>query len=132
MDILAGKLVRILGPYWAGKCPDIEIFNSVLTNFLEPGERVKADDGYRGHADNVKCPKNAANPVGNQARQGRVRARHKMLKGRLKNWGILSQVFRHDFRRHGEFFTPVRQLRSSPSTMVSLSSKWRTVISNIH
>jgi hypothetical protein len=36
--------------------------------------------------------------------QGRVRARHETLNGRLKNWGILSPVYRHDIRRHGEVF----------------------------
>jgi hypothetical protein len=36
--------------------------------------------------------------------QGRVRARHKMLNGRLKNWGILSQVYRHNIMRHGKVF----------------------------
>jgi hypothetical protein len=110
MDILAGKLVWIQGPYPAGKWPDIKILNAVLSHFLEPGEQVEADDGYRGHADKVKCPQNAANPVANLAMQGRVRARHEMLNGRLKNWGILSQVFfRHDIRRHGEVFVPARR-----------------------
>ena len=36
--------------------------------------------------------------------QGRVRARHETLNGRLKNWGILSHVFCHDIRSHGEVF----------------------------
>ena len=104
VDILAGKLIWIQGPYPAGKWPDIKIFTSVLAHFLEPGERVEADDGYRGHADKVKCPKNDANPAENLKMQGRVRARHETLNGRLKNWGILSQVYRHDIRRHGEVF----------------------------
>ena len=104
VDILAGRLVRIQGPYPAGKWPDINIFNAVLSHFLEPGERVEADDGYRGHADKIKCPQNDANPPENLEMQGRVRARHETLNGRLKNWGILSQVFRHDIRSHGEVF----------------------------
>ena len=29
---------------------------------------------------------------------------HEMLNGRLKNWGILSQVFRHHITRHGNVF----------------------------
>jgi hypothetical protein len=33
--------------------------------------------------------------------QGRVRACHETLNGRLKNWVILSQVYRHDIMRHG-------------------------------
>ncbi len=36
--------------------------------------------------------------------QGRVRARHETLNGRLKNWGILSQVFRHHIMMHGDVF----------------------------
>jgi hypothetical protein len=36
--------------------------------------------------------------------QGRVRAHHEMLNGRLKNWGILSQVFRHHIMMHGDVF----------------------------
>jgi hypothetical protein len=87
VDILAGNLVWTQGPYPAGKYTDIAIFNKVLQNFLEPGERVKANEGYRGHPDKIKCPGNVANPAENRAMQGRVRARHKTLNGRLKNWG---------------------------------------------
>jgi hypothetical protein len=51
VDILAGNLVWIQGPYPAGKYTNIKIFNKVLRNFLKPGERVEADEGYRGHPD---------------------------------------------------------------------------------
>ena len=88
----------------AGKYTDIKIFNKVLRNFLEPGERVEADEGYRGHPDKIKCPGNDANPAENRGMQGRARARHEMLNGRLKNWGILSQVFRHHIMTHGDVF----------------------------
>jgi hypothetical protein len=104
VDILTGNLVWIQGPYPAGKYTDIKIFNKVLRNFLEPGERVEADEGYRGHPDKIKCPGNDANPAENRAMQGRVRACHETLNGRLKNWGILSQVYRHDIMRHGDVF----------------------------
>jgi hypothetical protein len=36
--------------------------------------------------------------------QGRARARHETLNGRLNNWGILSQVFRHHIITHGDVF----------------------------
>jgi hypothetical protein len=36
--------------------------------------------------------------------EGRVRARHKTLNGWLKNWGILSQVFRHNIMMHSDVF----------------------------
>ncbi len=73
-------------------------------HFLEPYERIEADDSYRGHADKVKCPKNNLNPVKNLKMQGRIRVHHMTLNGRLKNWGILSQVFHNNIRRHGDVF----------------------------
>jgi hypothetical protein len=104
VDILAGNLVWIQGPYSASDYTDITNFNKVLRNFLEPGERVEADEGYLGHPDKIKCPGNDANPAENRAMQGRVRAHHETLNGRLKNWGVLSQVFRHHIMMNGDVF----------------------------
>ncbi len=92
VDIIAGNLVWIQGPYPAGTYNDIKIFNQCLRHHLEPGERVEADEGYRGHVDKVKGPGNDVSSK-NVVMQGRGRARHETLNGRLKNWGILSQVF---------------------------------------
>ena len=36
--------------------------------------------------------------------QARMKARHNMLNRWLKNWGILSQDFRHHISRHGNVF----------------------------
>jgi hypothetical protein len=102
--ILAGNLVWIQGPYPAGKYNDIKIFNSVLRHYLEPGKRVEADKGYVGHADKIKCPDNTCNPEENLAMQAPVRSWHETLNGRLKNWGILAQVYRHDIVAHGTVF----------------------------
>jgi hypothetical protein len=104
VNIMAGNLVWIQGRYPAGKYTNIKIFNKVLHNFLKPGKRVEADEGYRGHPDKIKCPGNDANPAENRGMQGRVRARHEMLNGRLKTWGILFQVFRHHITVHGNVF----------------------------
>jgi len=104
VDILAGNLVWIQGPYPAGKYTKIKIFNKVLCNFLELGKWAEANEGYRSHPDKIKCLGNDTNPVENRVMQGRVRAHHKTLNGRLKNWGILSQVFRHHITMHGDVF----------------------------
>ena len=104
LNILAGNLEWTQGPYPASKYTNITIFNKVLHNFLELGKRVEADEGYRGHPDKIKCLGNDTNPAENRGMQGRARARHKMLNGRLKNWGILSQVFRHHITTHGDVF----------------------------
>jgi hypothetical protein len=44
------------------------------------------------------------NPAENRGMQGRVRVWHETLNRRLKNWGILSQVFRHHVLLHGNVF----------------------------
>ena len=49
-------------------------------------------------------PGNDANPAENRGMQGRARAHHETLNGRLKNWGILSQVFCHHVMTHGDVF----------------------------
>ena len=64
---------------------------------------MEADKGYRGHVDKVKGPGNDFTSK-NSEMQGRVRARHETLNGRLKNWGILSQVYRHNVLQHGMVF----------------------------
>jgi hypothetical protein len=75
-----------------------------LRKILEPGKHVKADEGYRSHPDNIKCPRKDVNLSENWVMQGRVRAHHKTLNGRLKTWEILSQVFRHHITMHGNVF----------------------------
>jgi len=107
VSIIGGDLVWIQGPYPAGRLNDIAIFNKVLRHFLEPGERVEADNRYVGAADNIKCPDNPCNPVENEGMQSRASYRHETINGRFKTWGILQQTYRHDIRWHGEVFRAI-------------------------
>jgi hypothetical protein len=107
VSIIWGDLVWNQGPYPAGRFNDIDIFNKVLRHFLEPGERVEADNGYVGAANKIKCPDNPCNPVENKGMQSRARYRHETINGRFKTWGILQQMYRHDIRRHGEIFQAI-------------------------
>ena len=104
IDILAGNLVWVGGPYPAGAWPDIKIFMNELAHLLEPGERVEADNGYVGHADKIKCPNNDCNPAEHLAMQASVRSRHETFNARLKFWGILGQTYRHDIMQNGSVF----------------------------
>ncbi len=36
-----------------------------------------------------------------------MRARHESLNGRLKNWAILSTMYRHDLMEHGNVFRAI-------------------------
>ena len=93
-----------MGPYPAGRWTDVKIFVDVLSNLPEPGERVEADNGYVGRADKEKCPNNDYNPPKNLGMQSAARSRHETFNGRLKNWGILEKVYRHDITVHGTVF----------------------------
>ena len=56
--IKTGWICWISGPWNPGRWNDLEIFRSSLMTFLEPFERVEADDGYLGEAPlKVRCPK---------------------------------------------------------------------------
>ncbi len=50
VGILAGNLVWIQCPCPVSKYTEIKIFIKVLTYFLQSGEHVEADEGYRGHS----------------------------------------------------------------------------------
>jgi hypothetical protein len=104
VDIPAGNLVWVKGPYPAGAWNDIFFFNRVLSHCREPDECVEADSGYVGHADKIKCPNNDCNPAENLGMQGTARSCHETLNGCLKNWGILEKVYRHNITVHGTVF----------------------------
>lgn len=104
IDILTGNLVWIEGPYPAGRYSDITIFRNCLKHQLEPNERVLADKGYVGEAPEfIKCPNCPTVPLEHLPMMARVMKRHETLNGRLKNWGILEQVFRQkDISLHAD------------------------------
>ena len=86
----------------AGAFPDVEIFRSCLSLWLDRDEHVEADDGYIGNAPyKVKCPASLTNPDETQAMQPIVRMRQETINMRLKQWEILKQVYRHDITKHG-------------------------------
>ena len=102
VDIITGHLVWINGPFPAGAFPDVEIFRSCLSLWLDRDERFEADDGYIGDAPyKVKCPASLTNPDETQAMQSIVRMRQETINMRLKQWEILKQVYRHDITKHG-------------------------------
>ncbi len=105
MDIIAGNIVWVNGPYAAGKCTDIKNFRRGLAHWLDEHKRVEADNGYIGEApQKVKCPGCMSNLTENQAMQNRVQSSHESLNGRLENWANLTLLYRHDLMEHGNVF----------------------------
>ena len=108
VSILEGLLVWLNGPFPCGEWPDINIFRNCLQSFLDEGERVEADNGYRGSGPwYVKCPANIGNPTANLEMQNRVRSRHETVNGRFKSWAILEERYRHDLSTHGYVFRAI-------------------------
>ena len=96
------------GPYPAGKYTDIKKFRQTLIHYLDPFERVVADDGYVGEApERVKCPGSHVDTAKQRAIMSVVRSRHETLNSRFKVWEILKQPFRHNIVEHGEVFRAI-------------------------
>ena len=108
LSILGGDICWICGPWKPGVYNDVMIFREALATWLEPGERVEADDGYVGEAPlRVKCPKSMTEPAEKEAMAKRVRSRHETVNKRFKQWGILRQVFRNDLIHHRDVFAAI-------------------------
>ena len=96
------------GPFKCGKWPDIKIFRSALKHLLLPQEKVEADAGYRGDRK-VRHPGHVRNWNELKAKKA-ARGRHETVNGRLKNWNVIDQVFRHNLNLHGICFLAVAVL----------------------
>ena len=83
--IISGKIVWINGPYPAGRYNDVRIFRDSLQTFLDAGERVEADDGYRGDPTICKVPADVLMRENEEedAMQKRVQDHHKAVNAPL-------------------------------------------------
>ena len=105
--IRTGDLVWISGPWEPGIYNDIAVFrNSGIMDLLTDGERVEADDGYRGEAPKyVRCPAVCMIAIEEFERMESIsRRRHETINKRFKQFGALKQVWRHRLMNHGKAF----------------------------
>lgn len=106
LDILRGNLIWIEGPYTAGKYPDIKSSGTVKK--MDLNEHVVSDKVYvRQALEYVKCPNIATLRADNLEMIWRVSMRHETINFRLKEWGILAQVYCHYIENHGYVFQAV-------------------------
>ena len=111
LSIKSGWICWISGPWNPGKWNDLEIFRMSLMSFLEPYERVEADDGYLGEAPlKVRCPKCVSVPEERKEMMKKVRSRQETINKRFKDWEILDSQFRHDLRLHRDVFAAIAVL----------------------
>jgi hypothetical protein len=104
--IQSGDIVWINGPYPCGSWPDIKIFRHRLMQHIPAGEKVEADAGYRGQRDKIRTPGMFVSRSDQRAKAN-ARARHETANKRLKQWGCLSQTYRHELNFHYRIFSAV-------------------------
>ena len=97
--ITTGDIVHYYGPVRGG-VHDLTLFRFYLKRKLDPGERVITDKGYRGDRK-VVTPYDYDCLSKQHARcMSALRARNETVNGELKQFGCLSQVWRHKLSKH--------------------------------
>jgi hypothetical protein len=84
-----------------------------MMSFLEPFERVEADDGYSGEdPGKIKSAGSALhNPTEHRKlERQRVRSRHETVNKRFKQFKCIQSRFRHNVKHHGDCFYAVAVL----------------------
>lgn len=103
--IHTGWIVWVNGPFPAGDYSDKIIVRRGLVHFLNENEFYIADGGY------IDGNQYAVTPTGRQSYRDRqlsvVRSRHETINSRLKEWSILSMMFRHPVVKHSAAFRAV-------------------------
>lgn len=98
----SAEIVWINGPFPAGAFSDLKIFRSKLMMYLNASEKVDADDGYEGEDLYIRLTNTLPKGSPEAMEAGRARSRHETLNGKLKNFNILHQTYRHHVDDHGD------------------------------
>ena len=103
--IKTGHLVWFHGPFPCGAYSDLKIYNLKLKHCLHPGEKVIADQGYKGEYS--ICTKIDAKNESHKKSMSICRARHETINRRFKCFQCLQQIWRHDRAKHEFVFMAV-------------------------
>lgn len=96
ISIRTGKIVWTYGGLPCGDWPDLKIAKESYIHCVKKGELTLADRGYNLRSY-FKTP--------TTAQEKRILARHETLNGRLKQFGAMSQRFRHSKEKHPVLFS---------------------------
>ena len=106
--IQTGEPVWINGPFPCGDWPDLRIARNALVDALDAGEYYLADGGYKDGNQYSVTPTGLHNF--DDRLKAVVHARRESLNKRYKDWGSLSQVYRHDRVSHSKVFRAVANI----------------------
>jgi hypothetical protein len=101
-----GDIVWIDGAFKPGRWSDLMTFRRNLKQPLAPGEMVEADNGCRGEPNHARTADGFV-PLVDDRTKWHARSRHETVNRRLKQWGCLKQVWRHDCQLHKTVFAAV-------------------------
>jgi hypothetical protein len=76
-----------------------------ICHYLQPGEKILSDKGYRDGGQYFVTPDGRNNI--HQRMRSLCRARHETVNGRLKVFAVLSTPFRHPLVKHHKCFYAV-------------------------
>jgi hypothetical protein len=101
MSVFEPRCVWIYGPHRGAK-HDLTIFREQLKGKIKPWKKVIADSGYvSSQPDEIMlCPPNTMDSKELAKFKSRARLRHETFNGRLKDYLILSQTYRHSRDHH--------------------------------
>jgi hypothetical protein len=109
VSVYDNALVWLSGPTKASQ-HDITIFRSPdgLKEIIPDGRRVIGDRGYasRREAAVLSTP-NSSDPTEVRKFKSRARARHESFNGKIKNFRVLSECFRHNLEDHKTVFEAI-------------------------
>jgi hypothetical protein len=105
LNIQTGFICWINGPFAPGVWNDLAIFRLKLKTLLPPGEKIEANDGYRGD-ERTSTTLDARN-MRESLMKDRARSRHETVNRRFKQFNCLSQIFRHEKEKHAFCFEAV-------------------------
>lgn len=112
--IQTGWIVWVNGPFPCGTT-DLQIARSWLIYELDAGEKYLAEGGYNDGGQFSETPNGLKNH--DQKMKTLARARHETVNSRFKQFGILSQRFRHRLNRHGTVFMAVANITQLAITL---------------
>jgi hypothetical protein len=106
------SIVHINGPFACGANPDSGIFERKLHHILAAFERCISDKGYRAHKDKCTFIEKDGRVNGKDSSFMRkliacITARRETVNKRFKQWGIISQCYRHNLKKHQHAFRAV-------------------------
>jgi DDE superfamily endonuclease len=106
LSVFTNQVIWVNGPFPAGE-NDISIFkNRGLRKMIPDGRWAIADNGYRGILSKIRTS-SSLDTEAVQKLKSRAKARHEFFNGKLKNFAVVHDKWRHAINKHAIAFKAV-------------------------